>query len=495
MPFPSDTINKLIVAGYPILSLITWEEDRVIETITKLGKDKYGESLSCFNWSCTDGLKNNIDGKIENTNDPADALSHILNTDGRGFYFFKDLHFYLNDPSIIRKLKDVYNNVEKGTKYLFSLSSYINIPPYLEKEIIIVDIGLPDFEEATEIFDKAVQEHSTEGFRDSLRENVKLRCVNSLLGLGQNEMELALRRVLIGREKIYPEIVEDLLEEKAQLVRKTGTLEFIRQKEDLDDVGGLENLKEWLVTRSFAFSKEAKEFGLDTPKGVLIMGISGCGKSLCSKAVASSWNLPLLRLDLNQVYSGTFGSPEESFTRAIKVVEATAPCVLWIDEIEAGLTRSGEKTSDSPASRIFGYFLTWMQEKKQPVFIAATANQIHLLPPEILRKGRFDEIFFVTLPSQRERRDIFRIHLQKRGRKPDDYDIESLAKNTEGFTGAEIEQTVVSALFESFSKEKKLDDRELVIAASSTVPLSTTMREDISKLERWAANRAVKASL
>ena len=246
--------------------------------------------------------------------------------------------------------------------------------------------------------------------------------------------------------------------------------------------------------RSLAFSSKAKEFGLDQPKGVLVMGISGCGKSLCCKSIATMWNIALLRLDLNQVYSGVTGSPEEAFRKAIKTVEAAAPCVLWIDEIEAGLARSGEKTTDSPLSRIFGYFLTWMQEKSVPVFIAATANQIDLLPPEILRKGRFDEIFFVTLPNFNERREIFEIHLKQRGKDPSSFDLSSLAKNTEGLSGAEIEQAVVSALFESFSKGKELDDRELIIATSSIVPLSTTMREEISRLERWASDRAVKAS-
>ncbi|MCH6574168.1 MAG: AAA family ATPase, partial [Bacteroidetes bacterium] len=211
-------------------------------------------------------------------------------------------------------------------------------------------------------------------------------------------------------------------------------------------------------------------------------------------AVSTAWNLPLIRLELNQVYGGAYGTPEEVFRRSIKTVEASAPCVLWIDEIEAGITRSGEKTSDSPASRIFGYFLTWMQEKQQPVFITATANQIDLLPPELLRKGRFDEIFFVTLPSREERKEIFRIHLLNRGKDPDIFDLDSIAKNTEGLSGAEIEQAVIGGLFESFSNNKELDDRELIIAASSIVPLSITMREEISSLERWAADRAQKAS-
>jgi vesicle-fusing ATPase len=307
-------------------------------------------------------------------------------------------------------------------------------------------------------------------------------------------MELALRRTFVGRDELGEDAVDALLEEKAQLVRKSGTLDFVRSRVDIDKVGGLENIKEWLEVRRLAFSSEAKEFGLDTPKGILLMGISGCGKSLCAKAIATAWNLPLLRLDLNQVYSEAFGSPEEAFRKAIKTVEASAPCVLWIDEIEAGITRSGEKSGDSPTSRIFGYFLTWMQEKAYPVFVTATANQIDLLPPEILRKGRFDEIFFITLPNLKERKEIFRIHLQNRGKNPESFNLDSLAKNTDGLSGAEIEQAVISALFESYSKGKELDDRELIIAASTIVPLSTTMREEISKLERWASNRAVKAS-
>jgi len=307
-------------------------------------------------------------------------------------------------------------------------------------------------------------------------------------------MELALKRSMVGKKTVDDTFIDDLLEEKAQIVRKSGTLEFIRSRISIDQIGGLENIKEWLETRSKAFSTKARDFGLDIPKGMLVMGISGCGKSLCAKAIATGWNLPLLRLDLNEVYSGLLGSPEDVFRRSIKTVEASAPCVLWIDEIEAGITRSGEKTSDSPASRIFGYFLTWMQEKDAPVFIAATANQIDLLPPEILRKGRFDEIFFVTLPNQQERNQIFQIHLRTRGKDPTLFDLSSLAKNSVGLSGAEIEQAVISAMFDSFSKEKEIDNTSLVIATSSIVPLSTTMREEISKLERWASDRAVKAS-
>jgi SpoVK/Ycf46/Vps4 family AAA+-type ATPase len=493
MPFPAEAIEGFIKAGYPLLYLISWEEERIESRLKLIGEKLQGDSLNFCTWSCTEGMRNGAD-KVLGTQEIIPALDKVIDNKESGFYIFKDLHFFLDDPKLIRKLKDVSQRLRKSTKTLFILSPSLILPNELEREVTVVDVGLPDEDEARAVLDSVISS-SSDKIQDYATLALKEKAARALLGLGAAEMELALRRALIGRENIdESELLDALLEEKAHLIRKSGTLEFVRIRVGLDSIGGLENLKEWLQTRALAFSPKAKEFGLDVPKGVLIMGISGCGKSLCAKAVATAWGLPLLRLELNQVYGGTFGSPEEVFRSTIKTVEAAAPCVLWIDEIEAGITRAGEKTSDSPASRIFGYFLTWMQEKQYPVFVAATANQIDLLPPEILRKGRFDEIFFVSLPSQKDRKEIFRIHLRDREKDPDSFDLDSLAKNTEGLSGAEIEQAVVSALFESFSKRKDLDNKELIIAASSIVPLSTTMREDISKLERWAANRATKAS-
>ena len=492
MAFPTKTIETFVRAGYPIVYLVSWEEERVENTIRSIGKGLYPDSPRFSVWSCTDS--GNGPGASADPSGLIGALDKVLEDSDKGFYFFKDVAFYLGDPRVIRKLKDAYQKLRKTPKTIFILANSVAIPPELEKEMAVIDIDLPDRAETGKIFDYIIKSHASEALRNSMSPTFREASINALQGLGALEMELALRRTLVGKDQLGDEAVDALLEEKAQLVRKTGTLDFVRSRVDIDEVGGLENIKEWLDVRRLAFSSKAKEFGLDVPKGVLLMGISGCGKSLCAKAIATSWNLPLLRLDLNQVYSESQGSPEEAFRKSIKTVEATSPCVLWIDEIEAGITRSGEKSGDSPTSRIFGYFLTWMQEKNYPVFVTATANQIDLLPPEILRKGRFDEIFFVTLPNQKERREIFRIHLVNRGKSPDDFDLDSLAKNTEGLSGAEIEQAVISALFESFSHEKELTDRELIIAASSIVPLSTTMREEISKLERWASNRAVKAS-
>lgn len=491
MAFPKNHLKNLVGAGYPIIYLLSRDESYVENSLMELGTEIYGDQFRLAGWNSF----SKFEEESQRSDDPATSIHEVLDDSDKEFILFKDLQFYLRMPRVIRQLKDFYNiNAGKSGKHLFIISSMLNIPEDLEKEITVVDIPLPDIDETRELLKNVLARPNNATIAQNISEEFKEKCSNALLGLGTSEMELALNRSLYGKSEVVVETVDELLEEKAQLVRKSGTLDFVRSGISINDVGGLENLKSWLETRSVAYSAKAREFGLDMPKGLLIMGISGCGKSLCAKAVATAWNLPLLRLDLNQVYGGSMGTPEDVFRRSIKTVEATAPCVLWIDEIEAGITRSGEKTSDTPASRIFGYFLTWMQEKKAPVFVAATANQIDLLPPEILRKGRFDEIFFVTLPNKAERRQIFEIHLKQRGKDPNSFDLDSLAKNSEGLSGAEIEQAVVAALFEAFSKDKELDDTELVIAASSIVPLSTTMREDISKLERWAADRATKAS-
>ncbi len=497
MAFPTRDIIRLVAAGYPHVYLVSWEEERVEKRLREMAATVFTKPLGFHTWTCTEGLTGRDEGGGEDTRDPAAALDRIgLDPPGR-FYLFKDLHHFLDDRRVARKLKELGGHLRKNSKTVFILSPTLSVlPPLLEKDVAVVDIGLPDEEEAAAVLDAEIaSRREAASLRESLTPQMRAKCITALKGLSAQEMELALRRSLLGKDSFDEDVLQSLLEEKAQLVRKSGSLTMVDATVGLDDIGGLENLKEWLEVRGVAFTERGMKLGLDRPKGVLIMGVSGCGKSLCAKAVARAWDLPLVRLDLNQIYSGVFGSPEESFRRAIKTVEAVSPCVLWIDEIEAGITRSGEKAGDSPASRIFGYFLTWMQEKTHNVFIAATANQIDLLPPELLRKGRFDEIFFVSLPSERERREILRIHLRKRGLDPDKFNIEAIARNTEGLSGAELEQAVISAMYDAVAKDKEVGERELIIAASSIVPLSTTMREEISRLERWAAGRAVRASV
>jgi SpoVK/Ycf46/Vps4 family AAA+-type ATPase len=309
-------------------------------------------------------------------------------------------------------------------------------------------------------------------------------------------MKSALSKSIVAHQKIDETTIPMMLAEKKQIIRKSGVLEYFSPEETFHEIGGIATLKRWLAQREKAFTEDARKFGLPVPKGLLLVGVQGCGKSLTAKAVASQWKLPLLRFDIGKVFSGLVGSSEENIRKAIKLAESVAPCILWIDEIEKGFSGSSSSNfSDAgTAARVFGTFLTWMQEKEKSVFVMATANDITLLPPELLRKGRFDEIFFVDLPGPYERQEIFRIHLKKRHRAPQNFDIETLCLHSEGFSGAEIEQVIISALYDAFEHDRPLTTPDILHSLQETVPLSQTMSERISALRTWAETRARRAS-
>jgi SpoVK/Ycf46/Vps4 family AAA+-type ATPase len=284
------------------------------------------------------------------------------------------------------------------------------------------------------------------------------------------------------------------MEEKIQVIKKTGILEFIKSDYSIKDIGGLDNLKNWLLKRNNSWSEQAKRYCIPAPKGVLVTGVPGCGKSLTAKAMSTIWQLPLLKLDFGKVFSGLVGSSEENMRRALATAEAVAPSILWIDEIEKGLSGLGSNGDSGVSSRIFGQFLTWMQEKESPVFVIATANNISNLPPELLRKGRFDEIFFVDLPTKQERIDIFKIHLLKRNKDITKFDLNLLAEKTNGYSGAEIEQAIISALYDAFDENREVELNDIIVNIEKSVPLSITMKEKIDWLRNWAKDRAVPAS-
>jgi SpoVK/Ycf46/Vps4 family AAA+-type ATPase len=314
-------------------------------------------------------------------------------------------------------------------------------------------------------------------------------------GLTLAEAENAFAKAIAEDSRLDASDVRLVLEEKSQVVRKSGMLEYFATDFSLDDVGGLHHLKSWLSRRRNAFSEAARKFGLPEPKGLLLLGVQGCGKSLTAKAIATQWRLPLLRLDMGRIYSGLMGSSEENLRRAIRVIESLAPTVLWIDEIEKGMANSIGGGGDSGVSaRVFGTLLTWLQEKTAPVFVVATANRIDALPPELLRKGRFDEIFFIDLPSAAEREAIFEIQLRRRGRDVAEFPLKELAKACENFSGAEIEQAVVSALYDAFADGKDLDAALVFRALKETRPLAVTMAEDVNRLREWAQERTRPAS-
>jgi len=374
---------------------------------------------------------------------------------------------------------------------IFLLAPDEYFPNDLKKEIDIVHFELPDYEELSDLYNRFTRSLEKSGRTIQLSDIEKKNFVIGVQGLTLDEAYKAFMKAFQGKSVITGDLISYIHQEKKQLIMKEQVLEYYPQKFTLDDLGGLDNLKDWLNKRIRAFSKEAKEFGLAQPRGFLAMGVSGCGKSLAAKVTASLWNLPLFRLDMNLVYSGMAGSPELVFSRALKTMDSVAPAILWLDEIESGIS---DKHTDSASSRILGYFLTWMQEHDSDVFITATANRIDMLPAELLRRGRFDQIFFIDLPTRIEREEIFSIHLKTKGNDLSTFNIPQLAQITKGWTGSEIEQVIISAMYEAFNEDRKLTEDDLFVIFGSTVPLSTTMEEQIKQIRSWAHNRAVRAS-
>lgn len=488
-----NTLRDMVVARTSLLYLLT-DEDRRVEAEIKALASAFRPPLRVYVWSCTTGVTAEDESVLPNSS-IMDALDWFMKIEETAFFIIDDIHVFLRDnPPVIRKLKDASKKIENSYKTIFMISPVLEIPPEIQTEMVLVDVPLPGTEEIERILDQVI---SKEKYRDqlkaSLTDDVTDQFLKAGAGLSQQQIVQTFRKAIAGKHAVTSREIEILFEEKKQIVRKSGLLELVGTGIAYDELGGFGNLKKWLNLRKDIFSKRAREYGLNFPKGVLLMGISGCGKSLCVKAFSSFWKIPLLRLDMGRVYDGVYGTPEECLRKVIKTAEASSPCVLWIDEIEAGIANAGQKSLGGAASRILAAFLTWMQEKVSPVFIGATANNIELLPPEILRKGRFDELFYVELPNDREREEIIRIHLSLRSVPLDKFEYPELVKITEGFNGAEIEQGVLGALFRAFTEHRHMEHKDLHISLESIVPLSTTMKEQIKQLERWAFNRAIRA--
>lgn len=477
----------------PVIYVTTWEEERAEKAIAEISQTAFKSPIPVYIWSAALGIIDH-DGKvIADMKNPADALAWTQAQGKTAFHIYRDLHHWLKDPVVERRVREIYRIFYGTFRRLIIISPRLEIPIELEKEINVFDFPLPGLVELKEEFETAKANYEKLHRKSvSATDEIMTRLFNTALGLISNEARNAF---YMGMKPVLDEeSVAAVLHEKKQLIRKSGVLEYVDHGFVLDDVGGLQNLKEWLRKRSAVFHKDAKEAGLSAPKGVLMTGISGCGKSLCVQAIAAYWNLPLIRLDLNLVYAGVINNPEETLDRALRITEAMSPCVLWIDEIEKGVSRTPTGSAVGPTARIFSRFLTWMQEKQGLVFIAATANEIDLLAPEFLRKGRFDEIFFVDLPNEAERGQIFAVHLRKRNQDITKFDLTTLGKATRDFSGAEIEQVIVSGLYEAFDQNRPLEERDIFSAIGRSIPLATTMAEDIKKIKRWALDRAVKAS-
>ena len=510
-----DTLGLLFKARFPVLYIESFEEARVAREVTAVAsdEDRVRTPRPVWTWSVTRGLVDPQDAAQSNTQEPAKALDWILRHDQPGVFIFRDLHAHLGDGAgrtpdagLVRRIRDVAAAFQSGTtaRVLIVVAPVLRIPPELEKDITIVDFPLPGETEIRSLLDTMIDANSAGGrIRVEADEDGRERLVKAAMGLTVHEAENAFARAMVDDGVLSNDDVHVVLEEKRQTIRKSGLLEFIPADVHLDDVGGLQNLKRWLAKRNNSWMAEAAEYGLPAPKGVLMTGVPGCGKSLTAKAIAAAWGLPLLRLDIGKVFAGLVGSSEQNMRTAIRTAEATAPCVLWIDEIEKGFSGAAGGAGDSGTStRVFGSFLTWMQEKTSPVFVIATANNVSGLPPEFLRKGRFDEIFFVDLPTTQERSDVWDLHLRKRLANPKvstgldvDGDLTTrLAEVTEGYSGAEIEQAVVAGLFDAFAERRPLTDEDLLRAVENMVPLSVTQAEAISSIRAWASTRAVAAT-
>ncbi|MFQ6081996.1 MAG: AAA family ATPase, partial [Candidatus Aminicenantia bacterium] len=450
-------LELLIRSRYPIIYLETWEEERT-EHLLKIVAQKLGKYL--FIWTSTKGLfRLDIQDSIYNTAHPLSALSHIYSSDLTALYLLKDFHQYLDDPVVIRKLRDISTIFEKNDGCVIISAPEVKIPPELSKAVVHLELMLPSREELRKVIIEVAEELKNEV---NINIEVNLEELNQmaerLKGLTIGEARRTIYQAILRDNRLTKEDLDQLLKTKKEIIEKGSILEFYYREDSLSSVGGMENLKSWLSKRKKAFSEKARKFGLEPPKGMLIIGVQGCGKSLMAKAVARDWNLPLLKLDAGKIYDKYIGQSEKNLRQALKIAESMAPVVLWIDEIEKGFSYSKFSEADSGLSkRIFGTFLTWLQEKKKLVFVVATSNDIHSLPPEFLRKGRFDEIFFVDLPNYQERKEIFNIHLKKRERNPENFDLDLLAKKTESFSGAEIEQVIISALYSAFSGSGNLN--------------------------------------
>jgi hypothetical protein len=433
-----------------------------------------------------------------NTADPVQALANMESMTVEAVFVRKDFHRHLDNPVVVRRLRDVGQKFQTNRRTVIITAPSIDMPPELASLVEFLDMPLPETDRLrTIIKDTYTRLAGTYTLKLQLDADGVDLLAGNLRGLTEEEAERAVSQAIVSRYALSPDCVTDVLAAKKAMLKRSQMLEFVDTSDNMASVGGLEILKQWLAQRRGAWEPEARKFGLEPPKGVIILGVQGCGKSLCARAVAGEWKLPLVKFDTAAVYDKYIGETEKRIQKVFKVAEGLAPCVLWIDELEKVFAGSGPDSASvdvGVSSRLLASFLSWMQDRKAPVFVAATCNNVTVLPPELIRKGRFDELFFVDLPNTVERKQIFSIQLTKRKRNPADYDLDRVAAAAKGFSGAEIESAVQTALYSAFSRKQELKTEDMLSALSSTVPLSTTRAEEIAELRSWAQERAVWAS-
>src|SRR5436190_13096162 len=488
-------LELLINSRYPFIAVTTDEEDRLQDMLRRLAVRL---AIPFYVWTPVEGLIRPPLKELASPHDrqPLQALAQVAASREDGLYLFKDLHKFLGDPAVVRRLHDLAPVLSRGRRALILTACDLDLPPEIRSLSAMFKLELPSLEELKALVQDRVREF---GARGTIRIDVSPadleRLARSLVGLTLFEAERAITRVVVEDMALTRSDCDRIIEIKKQVLEREGYLEFWPRTEGFAAVGGLRGLKKWLERRRRAFTDQARDFGLDPPKGLLLVGVQGCGKSLCAKAIAREWELPLLKLEPGRLYEKYIGESEKRLERALELAARPAPVVLWIDEFEKGFAAVSQSESDAGLSkRIFGRLLAWLQDRPAPVFVVATCNDVLSLPPELMRKGRFDEIFFVDLPGLEDRSSIFAIHIHGRRRDPAAFDLPRLAASSQGFSGAEIEQAIVSALYAAFASGSELTTDLIVHELECTRPLSVVRAEEIASLRFWASSRTVLAN-
>ena len=488
-----DQLCLLINSRNPIIAVETSEEQRFAALLQRVANRL---SLPIYTWSITTGLARNGGAALYNSDQPEQALANIGVIQGEGIFLLKDFGRYCDNDKISRKLRDLADGFRTARRSIVLVAAALSLPPELAADAVEFQLGLPAAEELLGAVRSTLAELSaSQSIPNSLDSAALTQLAKNLAGLSEEEALRVLRQCVLARGRADDGLLEDVAEGKRQALRTEGLLENVKRDASFRDVAGLQRLREWVAKRKSAWTVEGQRFGLVPPKGIIIMGVQGCGKSLAARAVAGEWGYDLVRLDAGALYDKFVGESEKRLRRALELAQKLSPVVLWIDEIEKAFASAGT-SGDADAGlsqRLLATLLTWMQDRESGVFLAATSNNITVLPPEMLRKGRFDEIFFVDLPNTQNRAALFTLHLKKRGRDPGTFDTAVLAQASEGFSGAEIEQAIVSGLYTAFSLKQPLSTEILLGEIKGTQPLSVTRAEEISAIREWAKNRAVAA--
>jgi ATP-dependent 26S proteasome regulatory subunit len=488
-----DELRLLVNSRHPIITVETPEEERLEQLLSEVAADL---AVPLYTWSVTAGLAKAQGAPIYHTDSPEQGLANIALLLGDAIFLLKDFARYCDNDRVCRRLRELAEQFRSARRSIVITSAALQLPPDLQSDSVPFQLGLPTADQLLSGIKNVLAEmNRTQQIPIALDIVGISQLAQNLVGLPQEEAMRALRMCVLARRRMDAGLLDAVLDAKRDALRSDGLLETVRRDASFTDVAGLQRLRDWIGKRKSALTPEGRRFGLEPPKGILITGVQGCGKSLAARSVAGEWGYELARLDAGALYDKFIGESEKKLQKALELAQKLSPMVLWIDEIEKAFASAGS-SGDADAGlsqRLLATLLTWMQDRESGVFLAATSNNISALPPEMLRKGRFDEIFFVDLPNLELRGTLFSLHLKKRGRDPQSFDLPKLANSSEGFSGAEIEQAIVAGLYTAFAQKQQLSTEILIAEIRGTQPLSVTRAEDIQAIRDWAKTRAVPA--